>query len=177
MKQKITMLIEVIPSPRLDVVRECEESCHAVAETGRPINDSLMNETVNNAVCDTEVHASCLAFDVAPEDLFLLDSESMESLLSGAQKSMIVVFSNSKSNDTGDNDCDAKQQNSAKIRLTFIPISQKSKFVNEGIGREKNNRRNNSEPNDISYGFLKKRKNLYQIIQSWLRDHARYLWF
>jgi hypothetical protein len=146
MKQKITMLIEVVPSPRLDVVRECEESGHAVAETGRPINDSFMNETVNNAIRDTEVHASCLAFDVAPEDLFLLDSESMESLLSGAQKSVTVVFSNSKSDDVGDNDRDAEQQSPTKVRLTFVPIFQKSKFVNNGIRREKNSRRNNSAP-------------------------------
>src|ERR1700716_1335842 len=93
------------------------------------INNAFMNETVNNAVHETEVHTSCLAFDVAPEDLFLLDSESMESLLSGAQKSVIVVFSASKSDDVGDNDCDAEQQNPTKVRLTFIPIFQKSKFV------------------------------------------------
>lgn len=105
MKQKITMLIEVVPSPRLDVVRECEESGRAVAETGRPINDAVMNEPVNNAVNDTEVHTSCLAFDVAAEDLFLLDSKEMEALLSGAQKSVSVVFSNSKSDGVGENDC------------------------------------------------------------------------
>lgn len=118
MKQKITMLIEVVPSPRLDVVRECGDS-------------GPVAKTVNNAVYATEVHASCLAFDVTPEDLFLLDSESMEAIRSGAQKSVIVVFSNSKFDDGSDSDCDAEQQNSTKVRLTFIPISQKSKFVDE----------------------------------------------
>jgi hypothetical protein len=167
MTQKVTMLIEVIPSPRLDIVRECGKSGHAVAETGRPVNDSFMNETVSNTVHNAEVHASCLAFDVAQEDLLLLDSESMKSLLSGAQKSVVVVFSSSKSDDIGDNDCDAEQKNPTKIRLTFLPIFQKSKFVNNGIRREENNRRNNSDPDDVSNRFPKKRKNLFQIIQSW----------
>src|SRR5579863_2372397 len=112
--QKITMLIEVLPSPRLDIIRE---PGHKMPEVGSPIDDGLLFEAVDDAAGHVEMHASSLAFNVSPEDLFLLDSESMESLLSGLQKSVIVVFPNQKRENTTDDDCEAKQKDHAKIRL------------------------------------------------------------
>lgn len=159
--QEITMLIQVVPSPRLNVVRECHKTGHGITEVGSSVDDGLSNEAVNNAAADIEIHASSLAFDVAPEDLFLLDSESMESLLSGAQKTIVVIFPNPNLDAVGDGNCDADQQKQTKIRLTFIPVFKKPQFVNDGVGRKKNNRCNDTEPNDVSERLLKKFKNRF----------------
>ena len=172
--QKITMLIEVVPSPRLNVVSEGKKASIRIAETGGSENDALRNETFNDARIDFEVHASSLAFDIAPENILLFDSETIESLRSGTSKTVIVIFSSPETDNVGDDDCDAKQQKTTKIKLTFISNFQKSHFIDNGIGGKNYNRCNSTERNGVSDWFLKKcKKWLYDAVQHGLRSHAR----
>lgn len=152
--QKIMMLIKVIPRPRLDVVRESRKT----AEVGRSVDDGLRNEAAYDSAGDIEVNASSLAFDVSTENLFLLDGESVESLLSGSQKTVTAILRNSPANSVSDGDCDAKQQNHAKIRLTFIPQFEKANLADDGIRREKYNRGNHTQRNAIPQRLLEKFK-------------------
>jgi hypothetical protein len=161
--QKITVLIEVVPSPRLNVVGKHH---HARPITGmtkvrRAIDNALANKSIDDAVVDREVQASALAFNVAPEDLFLFAGESMESLLSGEQKTVVVVFPGSGFNGGSDGNGDTKQQQPTKIRLTFIPIFQKPNSVNDGIGREKRKRRNDTKPNAVFEWLLEEFKKCF----------------
>jgi hypothetical protein len=159
--QKITMVIQVIPSPRLNVVCKCQESIRGVTYVGRSPDDRLFNEAANNATIETEIETSGLAFDIAPEDLLLLDSESMESLCSGKERTIIVKFLNQNRDAVGD----ADKQNYTKVRLTFIPIRKKPHLANDGIGREKGNRRNDTGPNGIFERLLKKCKKCADTIK------------
>lgn len=170
------MVVQVGPSPRLDVVRECHKSSIGITEAGSSVDDGLSRETINDAAVDIEIPSSCLAFDVTPEDLFLLNSQSMEALLPGEQETVIVIFPNSNTDAAGDGDRDAQQQSHTKIRLTFIPVFKKSQFVNDGIGREKNNRRNDTEPKAVFERLLKKcKKRSYDTINhEWSRSEVTF---
>lgn len=161
--QKITMVIQVVPSPRLNVVRECREAIHGITEARRSIDDGLANESADDAAVNIKVKGSSLAFDVTPEDLFLLDRESMESLLSDVPKTVTVVFFHPRPDGARNNDYDADQENYTKIKLTFIPVLKQSQSVHNGIGRKKNNRGNDSERNAIPERLLQKFK-------KWLHD-------
>ena len=165
--QKITMLIEVVPGPRLDVVSEGRHAIPGTTEVGSPVDDRLSSEAVNNTTADIEIHASSLAFDVTSEDLFLLDSESMESLLSGVPKTVIVNLLAHSPNATSDSKYDADQQNHTKIRLTFIPVFKKPQLVHDGIGREENSRHDDTDCDTISERLFKKlKKCLHEAIKA-----------
>jgi hypothetical protein len=169
MKQKITMLIEVLPGPRLNIVGKSEAGS---ADTRSTVNDFFSNQAIDDAGLNAEMHSSCLAFDIAPEDLLLLNSEEVESLLSGTQEKVVVVSLSQEPNAARDGYRDAKQESDAKIKITFLPVFQKSQFINNGIWREKNQRHNDAERDHIPKRGLKKIENFCQNIQMWFRSHG-----
>lgn len=165
--QKITMLIEVVPGPRLDIV---SEPAHKMPEGRGPVNDGLLLKAVNDATSNVEHQASCLAFNVSPEDLFLLDRESMESLLSGSQKTVVVNLASRRADAASDSKGDAEQQDRTKIRLTFIPVLQHTELVHDGIRREENNRHDDTDCYTISERLFKKLKKWFHKA---LKAHGR----
>ena len=150
---KITMVIEVVPSPRLDIEREAG---HEMPKVGRAVDDGLLFEAINDAAHYIEIQASSLAFNVSPEDLFLLGGEAMESLLSGAQQTVVVDLFSHSADATSDCERDAQQQDRTKVRLTFIPVLQHAKSIHDGVRREENNRHDDSDCDTISERLLKK---------------------
>ena len=165
--QKITMLIQVLPSPRLNIVRECREAERGIVDVGRPIDDGLCRKAANGAASDIEILASSLAFDVALEDLFLLRGEAVESLLSGVQKTVTVVFPPSGLDALGDNDRAAEQQTYPKIQLTFIPQVKEPQRAHDGCGQEKCKPGNGAEADGVC-------KRLLQYLQKQLHDIAKH---
>ena len=153
--KKITMVIEVVPSPRLDVI--CEPG-NKMPDVRGPVDDGLLFEPLDHSIGNVEVPCSSLAFDVSPEDLFLLDCEAMKSLLSGSPQAVVVDFASQRADAASDRKRDAEQQDHTKVRLTFIPIFQHAEFVHNGIGREENNRHYDSDCDTISERLPKKLK-------------------
>nr|WP_299545305.1 hypothetical protein [Phenylobacterium sp.] len=144
--QKITMLIEVIPGPGLNVVGKVGEKA---ADICGPVDDFIMLKSVNYAGLDTEVHGSCLAFNILPEDILLLSGEDIQSLLHGTQPKVVFACLRNPPNHLRGNDCPQKDQGETKIKLTFLPVFQKTEARNDGGGRQKNKSQRSGQPDEI----------------------------
>jgi hypothetical protein len=88
--QKLTMLIEVVPRPRLNIMRKIESPG---ADARGPVNDPIMHQSFDDAALNAEVLRPCFAFDILPEDCNLLNSEQIESLFSGSQETDVPPLS------------------------------------------------------------------------------------
>lgn len=126
--QKITMLIEVVPSPRLNVVSEIGE---IGTDAGRSIDDLAVLKALDHSRLDAEISGSCLAFDILPEDIHLLGSEDIQSLLHGTQAKVVFALLSNPPGQPGGNYCPQEEQREAKIKLTFLPVFQKTEARND----------------------------------------------
>lgn len=132
MSQKVTMLIQVIPCPRLDGIRER----HVDSNFGNPDKNLLSDQRSNYLVSDTEAYSTCLAFDILPEDFFLGDRQNMETFLSGDKEFVLLVPLRDRSDGPCEKDKDCEDKCCPQIKITLFPIPRKSKIGDDIIRDE-----------------------------------------
>ncbi len=170
MTQKVTILIEVIPCPREDVISECKTSMNGRVKLGDSIDNSFIDKAIDNSAIHTEILRFALAFDVATEDLHFFGSEDMKSFLSGTEKREIFIPSADSSVHEAygvRQDYSYTNENgNAKIKLTLIPPYQKPKLSNDFIRSKKQNRQRYGNTNIGTNLYLQKLKQFLNCFHS-----------
>jgi len=125
--QKITMLIQVFPRPRLDIVSECREAIHGGIDAGGPVDDFLVDKAVDDTGLNVKIQRRCFAFNIAPEDLFLLTSQEIEALLSGTRGKVTKTYACEYRDDSGNDPDRYGSDQDNEIQFTFLPVLQDPK--------------------------------------------------
>jgi len=156
--QKITMLIEVFPRPRLDVVGKDHEPNLGDIDVRGSVDDEVVNETLNNAGSKIKILRPCFAFDIATEDLFLLDSQQSESLLSGALQEISVSFFYGDSDNRRNYHDAQNRKDETEVRLRFFSVLKKAHLVQDGVWNKEGRYINDKERNNILDRYFQKLK-------------------
>lgn len=163
--QKITMLIEILPCPRLDIVSERQGAKLGPVNARGHVDDVLVNQSFNDSGLRAEIQGPSFAFNIAPEDLLLLDSEQCEALLSGTQEEIVMSFFYGEAGNRGNDQGEQSQKQQTEVKFTFLSVFQDPKRRQKRIRRENENRAYDKGPDNVSNRYLQKFEKFCERIQ------------